>query len=64
MKWVMLGFVWVIVLLCTVVLLTACTGTTLHSSRQLTCLGFCAETEVTRKTEKIEPPETTEKEKP
>ena len=57
MKWVVLGFIWVIVLLCTVVLMTACTGTTRYSSRQLTCLGFCAETEVTHKTDKADKPE-------
>ena len=63
MKWVVLAFVWVIVLLCTVVLLSACTGTTRHSSRQLTCVGFCAETEVNHKTDKPEESKLPEKEK-
>ena len=52
MKWVIMFLFSMLILLAVAVMLSACTGSVRHSSRTLTCLGFCNETEVTHKTDK------------
>ena len=55
MKWVITFLFSCLVLLAVAVMLSACTGTVEHRTRQLTCLGFCAETEVNHNNTKPEP---------